>query len=127
MKTLDEFKHAGGITAGSKSTAREEYEGQPRPYNDKLSTTFDKLGFGQGGTTTSGATGTHRNTDSGIGMDSPNSSSGRNNGIINENGRGSSGMGQGRSSGIANTDSRSAGTGNTLGRSSGGTDGAMRG
>ena len=106
MKSLDEFKQAGGILQGSKSTAREEYEGQPRPYNDKLSTTFDKLGFSghhgdhQG---TTGTTGSHRNTDSGIGMDSPTSATGRNTGIPGGQTNSSMGRneGMGRSGGIA--------------------------
>jgi hypothetical protein len=43
MKTLDEFKQAGGALTGGKHTTHEEYEGAPRPYNDKLATTFEKL------------------------------------------------------------------------------------
>jgi hypothetical protein len=43
MKTLDEFKASGGAISGNKGPTHEEYEGAPRPYNDKLATTFDKL------------------------------------------------------------------------------------
>ncbi|KAK5035198.1 hypothetical protein LTS07_002634 [Exophiala sideris] len=45
MKTLDEFSKAGGVLSGGKHGAHEEYDGPPRKYNDKLSTTFDKLGL----------------------------------------------------------------------------------
>merc|ERR1712000_59829 len=45
MKTLDEFKTAGGVLTGGKHGAHEEYDGPPRKYNDKLSTTFEKLGL----------------------------------------------------------------------------------
>jgi hypothetical protein len=43
MKTLDEFKKAGGVLTGGQHSSHEQYEGAPRPYNDKLSTTFEKL------------------------------------------------------------------------------------
>lgn len=43
MKTLDEFKKTGGALEGGKHTTHEQYEGAPRPYNEKLSTTFEKL------------------------------------------------------------------------------------
>ncbi|ETI28667.1 hypothetical protein G647_01118 [Cladophialophora carrionii CBS 160.54] len=78
MKTLDEFKAAGGALVGGHHSSHEEYEGAPRPYNDKLATTFDKLeekfhsGHHSTGTTT-GTTGlgdhnkAHRPTDSGVG------------------------------------------------------------
>lgn len=48
MKTLDEFKSAGGILDGRSGHSHEEYDGKPRPYNEKLATTFDKLGLGHG-------------------------------------------------------------------------------
>ena len=63
MKSLDEFKSAGGALTGGQHSSHEQYEGAPRPYNDKLSTTFEKLeekfhhGSGTTGTT-SGAMGT---------------------------------------------------------------------
>ncbi len=74
MKTLDEFKQAGGVLTGGKHGTREEYEGQPRKYNDKLSTTFEKLGLGHSHDSTGSATGTttgtqshhHHPTDSGV-------------------------------------------------------------
>ena len=85
MKSLDEFKQAGGILSGSNSSAREEYDGQPRPYNDKLGTTFEKLGF-HGSSDTSGTQG-HRQTDSAIGMDSPTGATGRSNGMTSSSQR----------------------------------------
>lgn len=48
MKTLDEFKAAGGVLSGSKQHTHEEYEGAPRPYNEKLSTTLEKVLPGAG-------------------------------------------------------------------------------
>ncbi|KAK5197445.1 hypothetical protein LTR99_007815 [Exophiala xenobiotica] len=45
MKTLDEFKTSGGVLTGGKHGAHEEYDGPPRKYNEKLSTTFEKLGL----------------------------------------------------------------------------------
>ncbi|ETN45709.1 uncharacterized protein HMPREF1541_09542 [Cyphellophora europaea CBS 101466] len=48
MKSLDEFKSGGGTLDGHAKSAHEEYDGAPRPYNDKLSTTLDKLGFKEG-------------------------------------------------------------------------------
>merc|ERR1712225_100001 len=83
MKTLDEFKNSGGVLSGGKHGAHEEYDGPPRKYNEKLSTTFEKLGLeakeaisghhsGTTGTTGTGVgnnvgSGTHhRQTDSGI-------------------------------------------------------------
>jgi hypothetical protein len=58
MKTLDEFKRAGGTIEGGRHGTHEEYEGQPRQYNEKLSTTFEQLGL-EGSTGTSGLTGSH--------------------------------------------------------------------
>lgn len=44
MKTLDEFTRTGGhILDGKPHHTHEEYEGAPRPYNEKLSTTLDKV------------------------------------------------------------------------------------
>lgn len=43
MKTLEEFTKAGGLVTGSKGSTREEYEGAPRPYNEKLMTTIEKV------------------------------------------------------------------------------------
>lgn len=56
MKTLDEFKQAGGLVTGSKSHTHEEYEGAPRPYNDKLTTTIEKVLPGHHGSSTTGQT-----------------------------------------------------------------------
>jgi hypothetical protein len=84
MKTLDEFKKAGGALTGGNHATHEEYEGAPRPYNDNLATTFEKLEekfpdhhgshlksgtTGVTGTTNTGlvdSTKTHRPTDSGV-------------------------------------------------------------
>ncbi|KAK5457228.1 hypothetical protein LTS15_005009 [Exophiala xenobiotica] len=83
MKTLDEFKSSGGVLTGGKHGAHEEYDGPPRKYNEKLSTTFEKLGLeakeamsghhttGTTTTTTTGVgsnigSGTHHGRDSGI-------------------------------------------------------------
>jgi len=70
MKTLDEFKHAGGVIGGSKTHTHEEYDGAPRPYNEKLSTTIEKVLPGHHGShtgTDSGLTGSHHNgTNSGL-------------------------------------------------------------
>lgn len=54
MKTLDEFQQAGGLLTGSKSHTHEEYEGAPRPYNDKLTTTIEKVLPGHHGSSTTG-------------------------------------------------------------------------
>lgn len=66
MKTLDEFKHAGGVLGGSKTHTHEEYDGAPRPYNEKLSTTIEKVLPGHHGSsgTSSGITGS--NSGSGL-------------------------------------------------------------
>jgi hypothetical protein len=46
MKSLDEFKAGGGVLHGEKQgMSSESYDGCPRPYNEKLGTTFDKLGL----------------------------------------------------------------------------------
>jgi hypothetical protein len=73
MKTLDEFTKNGGKLTGGAHESREEYGGAPRQYNDKLSTTFDKLGFGSSGAgagagaaTTGGIKSHHQPTDSGV-------------------------------------------------------------
>ncbi|KAK5072219.1 hypothetical protein LTR64_003999 [Lithohypha guttulata] len=57
MKTLDEFRAAGGVLQGSKSHTHEEYDGAPRPYNEKLKTTIDKVLPGHHTTGTTGTTG----------------------------------------------------------------------
>jgi len=67
MKTLDEFKQAGGALTGSKSHTHEEYEGAPRPYNEKLSTTLEKVLPGHHGQQT-GMTGSHSGMGTGAGM-----------------------------------------------------------
>jgi len=82
MKSLDEFKQSGGILTGGQHSSHEQYEGAPRPYNDKLSTTFEKLeekftpshhttgGHTSGTTGVTGTTGlnkSHHAHDSGIG------------------------------------------------------------
>lgn len=71
MKTLDEFKTAGGLLTGSKSHTHEEYDGAPRPYNEKLTTTIEKVLPGHHhssttGTTGTGLTGTQGTTGSGL-------------------------------------------------------------
>jgi len=75
MKTLDEFKGAGGILTGSKSTSHEKYDGEPRPYNRELETTMDKLGIHHNNTTGGSS---HQYNDSGV---SGVGSSGRDSGI----------------------------------------------
>lgn len=78
MKSLDEFTRSGGIIHGNKSHTHEEYEGAPRPYNEKLSTTIEKVLPGHHGSSThgTGMSGTHssssgdydsRRPDSGVG------------------------------------------------------------
>lgn len=64
MKTIDEFKQAGGMLSGSKSHTHEEYEGAPRPYNDKLKTTIENVLPGHHHT--SGTTGTTGTTGAGL-------------------------------------------------------------
>lgn len=54
MKTLDEFTKAGGAIGGTKSHTHEQYEGAPRPYNDKLATTIEKVLPGHHGSSTTG-------------------------------------------------------------------------
>lgn len=66
MKTLDEFTRAGGIVTGSKSHTHEEYEGAPRPYNEKLATTIEKVLPGHHGVSgTHGTTGHHSGVGAG--------------------------------------------------------------
>jgi len=75
IKTLDEFKTSGGVLTGGKHGAHEEYDGPPRKYNEKLSTTFEKLGLeakeAMSGHHTSGTghhtTGTTTTTTTGVG------------------------------------------------------------
>lgn len=50
MRTLDEFNKAGGVLSGSKTHTHEEYDGPPRPYNEKLATTIEKVLPGRDGT-----------------------------------------------------------------------------
>jgi hypothetical protein len=50
MKSLDEFTRSGGRLTGGSHNTHEEYEGAPRQYNEKLSTSFEKLGLADGGT-----------------------------------------------------------------------------
>lgn len=50
MKTLDEFTKAGGAITGGRTHNHEEYDGPPRPYNEKFSTTIDKVLPGHHGT-----------------------------------------------------------------------------
>ncbi|KAI1629002.1 hypothetical protein EDD37DRAFT_615801 [Exophiala viscosa] len=128
MKTLDEFSKAGGVLAGGKHGAHEEYDGPPRKYNEKLSTTFDKLGLeakealsghhhsgttGTTGTSTGGGlTGSHRQTDSGYGgVD--NGLEGREAGLTS----GSTGYDNERSSGLSGRDNydNTRGTSGTTG------------
>ncbi|RMZ82735.1 hypothetical protein DV738_g1556, partial [Chaetothyriales sp. CBS 135597] len=44
-KTLDEFNRAGGSLTGGQQHGHETYDGPPRQYNEKLSTTAENLGF----------------------------------------------------------------------------------
>ena len=114
MKTLEEFKQAGGSLTGGRHNTHEEYEGQPRQYNEKMATTFEKLGLGHHES--------HRTTDSGVG------------GIGNEFDQsrttGASGLGNTTgTSGLGNTSSHhgtgiSSGNNNTSGYS--GTSGTAR-
>lgn len=71
MKTLEEFKTAGGVLTGGKHGAHEEYDGPPRKYNEKLSTTFDKLGLeakeALSGNHTSTSNTTHTGMGTGVG------------------------------------------------------------
>lgn len=72
VKTLDDFTKGGGKLTGGTHKSHEEYGGSPRQYNDKLSTTFEKLGFSTTGAdadsaTTSGVKSHHQPTDSGVG------------------------------------------------------------
>lgn len=70
MKTLDEFKSAGGILTGSRSSTHETYDGEPRSYNKDLETNLEKLGLAgrdEGTSTTPAHGGTaHQYTDSGL-------------------------------------------------------------
>eukprot|EP00262_Sarcandra_glabra_P013348 TRINITY_DN3678_c0_g1_i1.p1 TRINITY_DN3678_c0_g1~~TRINITY_DN3678_c0_g1_i1.p1 ORF type:complete len:306 (+),score=26.89 TRINITY_DN3678_c0_g1_i1:88-918(+) len=54
MKTLDEFTRSGGALTGTERHTHEEYEGAPRPYNDKLATTIDKVLPGHHSSNTTG-------------------------------------------------------------------------
>jgi len=75
MKTLDEFKSSGGL-AGTKTHTHEEYDGAPRPYNEKFSTKLEHVLPGSHHTSHTGTTGTtgtsglntssHNNRDSGV-------------------------------------------------------------
>jgi len=76
MKTLDEFKQAGGVLEGGTHGTHEEYDGPPRKYNEKLSAKYEDLGFDGSnttGTTTGNTTDTtgvgrahHHQTGSGV-------------------------------------------------------------
>jgi hypothetical protein len=67
MKTLDEFKQSGGVLDGSSGAAHEQYDGAPRPYNSKLETTMEKLGFSHGNKDGVAEPKGDRQRDSGIG------------------------------------------------------------
>lgn len=43
MKTLDEFTNSGGILHKKTLHTHEEYDGCPKPYNEKFQTTLDKV------------------------------------------------------------------------------------
>ncbi|EXJ85451.1 hypothetical protein A1O1_05815 [Capronia coronata CBS 617.96] len=77
-KTLEEFTQSGGVLRGGRHETHEEYDGPPRPYNEKLQTDLHQLGLHEtgkttghtGGLTTGGSTSTsnsHRTADSGVG------------------------------------------------------------
>lgn len=68
MKTLDEFKHAGGMLEGSRSHTHEEYEGAPRPYNEKLKTSIENVLPGHHGTHGTHGTGSTGMTGTGTGL-----------------------------------------------------------
>lgn len=69
MKTLDEFKKAGGVLEGNRSHTHEEYEGAPRPYNEKLKTTIENVLPGHHGHhNTAGTTGTTGVGSTGTGL-----------------------------------------------------------
>jgi len=69
MKTLDEFTKAGGMVTGSKSHTHEEYDGAPRPYNEKLMTTIEKVLPGHHGSHADSSThGISGRPDSGVGV-----------------------------------------------------------
>lgn len=105
MKTLDEFKGAGGILhGGEQGRSHEEYDGCPRPYNDKLSTTFDKLGLSHHNS--DGAKG-HRATDSGVGM-----------GQTASSGNAADGLVPGHKGGVTNSGTAQAGSVNPASRTS---------
>lgn len=89
MKSLDEFKHAGGILEGNKGPTHEEYDGPPRQYNSKLETTMDKLGFGGDHTQHHGGAGAVAGAGTGAAV------AGNNHGH-HATDSGVSGMGQGR-------------------------------
>ncbi|EXJ86589.1 hypothetical protein A1O3_03542 [Capronia epimyces CBS 606.96] len=65
MKTLDEFNRSGGVLTGGKHDSHEEYDGAPRPYNDKLQTNLQKLGLSETGATTGHHTGHHAGVEAG--------------------------------------------------------------
>ena len=139
MKTLDEFKTAGGALTGGTHSSHEEYKGPPRPYNDKLSTTFENLeekfeshhhtglhgehnttgmtgATGVGHQSTSGTTGgfmdnkSHRPTDSGYGGNDFSSSGGLREGQRGVgNEYGSSGLGRESRHGIGSENDRHLG------------------
>lgn len=91
MKTLDEFTRAGGVIQGTKSHTHEEYDGAPRPYNEKLRTSIDKVLPGTHGTAGAagtaggvgalGTTGRHRRSSSASSSDYEDSRKTRDSGI----------------------------------------------
>jgi len=118
MKTLDEFKGAGGILTGSKSSSHEKYDGEPRPYNKELETTMDKLGLGHHGSSgTTGTTGTSGHQYNGSGVSGV-GSSGRDSGIgSSPREQRAAGFGTGIPGDTSNHGYGSSGmTGNTSGR-----------
>jgi len=74
MKSLSEFQASGGVLDGHAKHAHEEYEGAPRPYNESLKTSIEKILPGHHGhssttgTTGSGLTGHNTTGTTGTGL-----------------------------------------------------------
>jgi len=120
MKTLDEFKTSGGVLTGGNHGSREEYEGPPRKYNEKLSTTLEKLGLEGHGhhhqQTDSGVSGVgdNYNNRDGIGGRNTDRTTGTT-GTTGTNNYGSNREGLGNTTGTNNYGSNREGLGNTTG------------
>lgn len=109
MKSLDEFTRSGGKLTGGSHGSHEEYEGQPRHYNEKLSTTFDKLGL-------HGSGASHQSHDSGVsgvghtsGTGMGHNSGGMGSGVGHTSGTGMGHNNGGIGSGVQNTQGYNSG------------------